>query len=333
MPPALMAASVAAPIIGSGIGALASRGDQERADKARQEALNQILNLQLPTVESQELALEKQKIAGVLAPEMEGTVQQDQSAMAGISTDPRLRQAQMNALSSLTDLGTTGLTSADRAALLNIRNQTEGDAQAASASIMQNMAQRGMSGGGAELAARLAAAQGATNRGAQAGMDLAAQAQQKALQAMSSAGALGSQIEGQQFGQDAQKASAADAIARFNAANRQNVMGTNVGAKNAAQQYNISNAQNVANANTDIANKQQVNNKGLLQQDYQNRFGKATAASGQYDKQSAYDTQQADKTREIFGKIGQGVGGGLAAGGQAMTQSSNLEKILAAKGK
>lgn len=315
-----MGGSIAAPILGGLLGNVLAGGQQEKADKARQAALDQILNLQLPTIEAQQLALEKQKIAGTLAPEMEGTVQQDESAMKGITVDPRLRQAQMNALSSLTDLGTTGLTSADRAALLNIRNQTEGDAQAASASIMQNMAQRGMGGGGAELAARLAAAQGATNRGAQAGMDLAAQAQQKALQAMSSAGALGSQMEGQQFGEEAQKASAADAISRFNAANRQNVMGTNVGAKNAAQQYNLTNAQNVANANTDIANKQQVNNKGLFQQDYQNRLNKATAASGQYDKQSAYDTQQADKTREMWGTIGQGIGGGMAAGAGSLTK-------------
>ena len=66
-----------------------------------------------------------------------------------------------------------------------------------------------------------------------------------------------------------QVASAKDAIARANAMNKQNVSGQNLAARQA-----------IANQKTNLANQQQMHNKGLEQQNFQNELQK-TGAQGQ----------------------------------------------------
>jgi hypothetical protein len=318
MPIAALAPALigAAGSIGSSvIGHSASQGDSDAAMAARQAALNQILGTKAPTIEEQRLALQKEQVAGQLSPQMEGIAQMGPSQMAGVSTDPRLAQAQMLALSQLQGLGNTGLSNMDRSALMQIQHQTSGDAQAANQAIMANMAARGMGGGGQELAARMMANQQAANSNSTQGMQVAAQAQQKALQAMMDAGSLGGQIRSQQFGEKSDVAKAQDAISQFNTANRQQVLGANTQAANQAQQYNLGNAQNVSNTNAQIANAQEVANKGLYQQQFNNQMTKAQAAAGQYGNVANQDQQQAAATQNMWSGIGQAVGGaGTAVG-------------------
>lgn len=295
-------------IAGGIVGNLAAQGDQDAATAARQAALQQFLDIKAPTIEEQRIALQNEQLAGELNPALQGTVTQDPSQMAGISIDPRLKDAQMNALAQLGDISKGGLTAQDRMNLMQITNQNSGDAEAASKAVMQNMAARGMAGGGAELAARLIGSQNAVNRNANAGQSLAAQAQQRALGAMAQGGQMAQGMQAQSFNEQAQQASAQDMINRFNAQNRQNVMGQNVGAQNAAQQYNLSNKQNVLNANTGIANQQEVQNKGLYQQDFNNQMQKAYGTAGQYGKLSGYDSGQAAQTRGMWAGLGAGAG-------------------------
>jgi len=56
-------------------------------------------------------------------------------------------------------------------------------------------------------------------------LDVSAQAQSRALQALMQGGQLGGQIRQQDFGEQSEKAQAQDAINRFNTANRQQVSG------------------------------------------------------------------------------------------------------------
>lgn len=302
-------ATVATSVIGN----QAASGDQNSALQARLNALAAYQNLNIPTIAEQQVAPTMEAVQGQINPTLQGTVQQGPSAMMGIQTDPRLKQAQMAALQSLQQQGQGGMTAQERAMLQQIQNQSVGAGNAASQAIMQNMAARGMGGGGAELAARLSAAQGAANNMSQQGLQVAAQGQQNALAAMQGAGGMASGMQAQQFGQQAAQAQSQNAINQFNAANMQNVMGQNVGAQNQAQYYNLGNAQQIANQNVAAQNQAQYYNSGLYQQNFQNQLAQAGGEAGTEGQLGNYYNTQAADTRGQYAKIGQAIGGGLTS--------------------
>lgn len=138
-----------------------------------------------------------------------------------IKTDPRLRDAQMTALSRLSREGAAnGMGVEDRVALNQAQNATAMRERGSREAILQNMAMRGQSGSGVELAANLAAQQGAAQSNATAGAQAAADARRRALAATAQSGALGGDVRGQDYGEQSNRASAADAISRFNADQR-----------------------------------------------------------------------------------------------------------------
>jgi hypothetical protein len=178
---------------------------------------------------------------------------------------------------------------------------------------MQNMAARGQAGSGNELMARMMAAQNSSNQMANSGNQIAAQAQQRALEALMQSGQMAGDIRNQNFGQDSAVASAQDEIARFNTQNRIGTQQRNVGSRNQANLRNLENQQNIMNQNTGLRNQQEVHNKGLYQQDFSNRMQKAGAlANAHLGQASAYDAS-AGRTASMWSGIGQGVGQGLGS--------------------
>jgi hypothetical protein len=280
---------------------------------AKQAALQRILGVDAPTAQQLMVQLEKEKQVGTIDPTLQGALTQGPSSYGNITVDPQLRAAQTIELAQLQQLGSTGLTASDRAALMQIQQQTSGQAQALNQSALANAASRGMAGGGAEMAARLMGGQGAANQGAQAGLNVAAQAQQKAIQAIASGGALGGQMEAQQYGEDVQKAASSDAISRFNVANRQNVYSQNVEQQNKAKYYNLGSAQDIANRNVAIANQQALQHSSAIQQAYEDALGKAKAASGQSNEVANQFGTQASNTSDMYSGLGGAAGGMLTA--------------------
>jgi hypothetical protein len=185
------------------------------------------------------------------------------------------------------------------------------------------MAARGVGGSGAELASRLASSQSGVNQASQEGARLAAQAQARALQAIAQSGNMAGSMEDREFSQGSAKARAADEIARFNTANRQGVSGRNVGMQNEAQRFNLTNAQRIADANIDTTNAQEKYNKELYGKNYDQRFRKATAASNALSGSATASDASGDRTQQMWGGIGQGVGGGAAAFGASAQKSAD----------
>lgn len=136
-----------------------------------------------------------------------------------------------------------GLTLADRVAQEEATQQARQAERMQRGAIEQEMAARGQRGGGAELAARLSAAQGTANAAHRAGAQAAAAAQGRALQALLASGQLGGAYQGA----EAQRSAARDLMSRFNAAQRARAYDT---AWN--QQYGK--AQGEANTNLGAAN-------------------------------------------------------------------------------
>jgi hypothetical protein len=283
-------------------------GNDERAMQIQQQMLREAQSIPLPILK--EFYPELYQVVAQMNPELETAVNLGPSAMAGISTDPKLRQAQMNALSKLESIGLGEQSAEDQARMANITNDVNTNLQGQQGAIMQNLAQRGMSGGGTELAQRMMASQGAANRQASMAMDAKAQAERRALDAIMQSGQLGGQMQSQDFQQQQSKAQAADAISRFNAQNQQNVIGSNVGAKNQAQMYNAGQQNQAGQMNTEARNQATQRNLSLAQQDYENKLKKLGIVSNAQAGMADTYRNQANQNRQF-------VGGLIGAGAQA----------------
>jgi len=236
----------------------------------------------IPTVEQQQLNLGLLSTSGQYTPQQLQTLQlSGHDAMQDIQTDPRLQQAQMDQLQTLSKLGNTSF-SADEKAQLDAMNRNVASSNTARLQqILQQQDQRGMGGSGASLQAQLANSQQAANEQQTQTENMQAQAMNRALQAKMGAGQLGTQMQANAFGQQAQVANALNnrQIANFNVANQ--TQASNVANANQAQQYNLQNQQNIANQNVGLQNSQQQYNKQLYQQQYANQMNKLAGMSGQ----------------------------------------------------
>lgn len=322
---AALIAAVAAPAVGGVVGNLTSKGDRDKATELQLQALQNIQNVNAPDINSLKLALEKYQSAGKLTPEMEQTINQEASGMGKIQNDPRLVNAQMQALDKLQSIGSSGLRPQDMQALNQIRNSVAQEANSRDQSILQNMQARGVGGAGAELASRLSSSQGAANRASGEGLNIASMASQNALQSIINSGQLGGQLRAQGFNEEAQKANAQDIINHYNAMNAQKVQTANVAAKNQAQAQNLGNNQAIMNANTGVSNNQQQFNKALPMNMANFNLGKAQIAAGATGAAAGALQGKANQTAGMWNGVGSGVGQGAAAGLNYSNQQGQLQ--------
>jgi hypothetical protein len=240
-------------------------------------------------------------------------VQMGDTAFDGVSVDPRLKDAQMAALSQLAGIAEGGgMNAADKANLAAIQSQTGQADRGRREAILQNMQQRGFGGSGNELLAQLSSSQAATDRSAQEGLNIAGMAQQRALDAMMQSGNLAGGIRGQDFGEQARIADARDAVSRFNAGVQNNANQFNAGAANNMSQFNTGQANNMGQFNasgkfdaskTNAANTMnnnqfnagQVNQAGMF-----NTSGRQAAANSQVDARNKSVAQNSQNAQQGF---------------------------------
>lgn len=247
-------------------------GDADRADQERwlQMAMDEYGKIDLP------------KLQQIVAE------QQGPSAFSSIRTDPRLRDAQFNALDKLQQIEEGGGRSlemevAERKAL----NEAAQKGAGARAAIMDSMRARGAGGSGAELAAMLDAESQGANRMADVGMDSAARAQAAYFDAIMGRGQMAGQMRGQEFNEDSQKAQATDLINRYN---------------------------------TGLRAQAQVYNANLPNQHYQNQLLMADRKSRGYRDMAGLSGERAQDTQRMWGGLGNAAGTGISAVGSYMSQ-------------
>lgn len=307
-------------------------GDAGKEEMAKslglsQEALNELKNLYVPTVEEQKVNLTNPELAGTLTAEQLGD-----SALAGVSTDPRLKQAQMKALEELAGLSEQGLGAEDKAAFNQLRNQAGAEAQAQQAAVLQNANANGTADSGSSLIAQLNAGQQQANRLQQSGLQQAAAAAAARREALGQYATQSNALASQDYSQKANSATAKDAISKFNAQNRQDVNATN-----------LTNKQNIANTTAANANQSKLYNSGLIQNQFQNNLSKATGVAGQtnnlaqnYAQQGQAAAQgQAAMTSGILGAAGSIAGAAIAgpagaAAGQTATSGNPAQQAAVA---
>ncbi len=238
-------------------------------------------DINAPGVADMEIQLQQLVQQGVLSPEDAQAALADESAMSGITLDPNLKKAQLDALAGLQDISDSGgMTLMDQANLRKTQDQINTESRGAREAILQNAQMRGMGGSGLEMLSQMQNQQDAATRSANAGLQTAATAQERALQALIQGGETAGNIRGQDFNEQAQVAGAQDAISKFNAQNQQQINMMNTQARNDAQAGNLAAKQGISDSNTGLRNQQQMYNKNLKQQEFDNKMAIANGRSG-----------------------------------------------------
>jgi hypothetical protein len=239
----------------------AGKSEMGQATALMRDNIARLEAIGIPTVEAQKIALETPELVGMLDAESLGP-----SRFEEISMDPRLQAAQMSALEDMTGIAEAG--GLDAQTRLNLE---EGLARAAGAeqARLQQLKEDPTLGQGQRLALQSQAVQGTGQSARNVALQSAAQAQQARMSALGQQANLASGMQQQQLGLAGQKASAADAINQFNTQQRMGVQSQNLAAKQA-----------IANQQAATRNQQEMYNKGLIQQQFQNQVAKATGVSG-----------------------------------------------------
>jgi len=274
----------------------AGKKEMKEANRLMRDNVARLEAIGIPTIEAQRIALESPELVGTLQAEFLGP-----SAFQEIQEDPRLKGAQLAALEEMTQITKTGLGAADRLALEEIRRRAAGQAQAQIASQEQRLQEQGILDSGLGIILRNQAGQQAAEAERMSGMQQAAQAQQARIAGLGQQSDMATKMSQQQLALAGQKATAADVINQFNTQNKQNVNAQNLGSK-----------QNIANMGYATRNQQEMYNKGLIQQDLQNRMAKATGVTGSQsnlaklyaDQAAAAQQAQQAQTGAILGAAG-----------------------------
>ena len=231
------------------------------------------------------------------------TYLQNENAYDNISVDPSVLSAQNRALDELINLSESkGLDAIDKQALQEIVDTENRNLKGQQDAIMQDAMQRGIYGSGLEMAQRLQAAQSSANRMNNQDMDVMAQAQQRALEALSNYGNLASNIRNQDYNEQAQRAAAQNAINQYNVSNMSETNKGNVDSRN-----------QTSRANTDIYNKQQDSNVQSAKDIYGNDERQVALKTGQYNTNMANTKDREDSLNKLLGTgataIGSAFGG------------------------
>jgi len=307
---------VAAGII-SGVGSLLGGllgGSSDAYDEAKGEydrVMQELSEIGVPSVEAQQIALQQIRKMGTFTPEMEAAIVQGPSSMEQVSTDPRLKSAQMAALTSMQRRGEEGFTPVEMAELAQLQRSVGAQERARQESILQGMQQRGVAGSGAELAAQLSSSQAAAERQAQQSQSMAAQAYQQALNSMMQSGQLAGSMRTQEFGEQSDVARARDEIARANTMNQRDVQMRNIGSRNVAGAQDLAEQQRIAEQNVALANQQQIYNKQLQQKEFENRLSKNKAKAGMAGDLMTAAAGEEKRSEERGAAIGSGIGTAL----------------------
>ena len=296
----------------------AGRAEMDRASGMQERMVAELEKIGVPSIEAQQIAL--------IAPELVLSTEEERlggTAFEDIAQDPRLASAQAEALADLQLAGREGFTAEDMAKTEALRRQAAGDEQARQASILQQMAMRGALDSGAQLAAQLSSSQEAADRQAMEGIQLAAQQAAARRGALSQAGQMAGKQSAQDFSQQAQQARAKDIVAQFNAG---------VAARDTAAR------QAQAQEEARIRNRQEIHNKGLIQQQFANEIAKATgmgAALGKHSQfmqnraamQAQAAQQEAAGNRMLFKGAATALGGPVGGAVAGAFEDGGLKKM------
>ena len=237
--------------------------------------------LQTPDLENLKVKLEQAASQGKLDPKIGQAILQDPSAMQDVGADPKLVQAQEQSLGALQRIAQSGGQDATtRARMAQTMGQVGQQERASREALQAQMQRRGIGGGGTDIASQMLAQQQSAGQAAQMGFQTAADAEQRALQAIAQSGQMAGQMRSQQVGEDAARAQAMDRINQFNTQHRQQLQASNYAALNAAEAANLQAAQQLENQNVGRRESRNLQHTQAYQTDFANRAKKTQGMAG-----------------------------------------------------
>lgn len=315
--------TAAGAVLGGALGLFGGSSDDSEQAQALQKEASELYNKFGPVDLSNPIVFQQFSQAGLLSPQMEQALNLNMAKDETIHENAGDLTQQKAALESLKQLSQTGLSAQDLAASRELQNKTGQDAQARSAQLLQDAAQRGQSSAGSTLAAQLAANQNATQNESEHADQLAAQGSSARAQALAQLFAGTGQVRQQDT--DTQKFNTQNDILRSqfldqNAAARQQ---QNVNAQNQANLYNTQRQQSVQDRNTQQANAELLREQ-QAKRDYFNdqlnyTAGKANALTGQASNLMQQQANQNQGLSNVF----QGLGQAATSYGQYKNNNSN----------
>ncbi len=310
-----MVAAAAVQVVGGLMAQAQSAKTAKEQKKLLEQARAEWDKIEDPQVKAE--AFQTLKSQGVLTPEAEKSFNVPDSEYASIQVDPNLKQAQMDALAKLQELGRSGgVDDVDKANIERARQNYAAQAASQQANVTEALARRGVSGGGMELAQRQMSAQNAANQMGNTEAQVQAEARRRALDAILQGGQLGGQIRSQEQQAAEAKAAAMDRINQFRTQNSIGLEQRRVDAANTANAANLSNTQRIADANVGFKNAEIAARNAQPQQRFQNQVTIAQGKSGQLGQAAAAVADKGAKDAQMFGGLITGVGQLGAAYGQ-----------------
>lgn len=251
-------------LIGGGIGMLLAQKNYDEIARLRKEALERYGKIDLPTLEK-------------VYAEVQGP-----SKYNAVTADPRYKSAGDEALSRMLEISRAGgMDARAKARLADVKGKAMATQRGMEGAALTGLARRGALDSGAQVTAATTSAQRGVDRAYQGDLQTAADAEDRALQAISSAGGMARGMSAADLAQKNLAAGADDRIAQFNIGNK---LGT---AKF---------------------------NRGLENQRFTNAMGKAGAMNQRSDVMADDQFYAADKTQRTARAAGKGNGAVIGSG-------------------
>jgi hypothetical protein len=278
--------------------------DSEAADILSKQ-LAQLNQLKTPTAQQLTLPeLEKYVAAGILTPEQAQAYTVQNNAFDTVTAGGSGMDAELAAIGQLQNIVNSGGADAEEQAniqgILNTLGTTE---RGANEAIVNQNARQGIANSGLTMAAKLQAEQDAATNANMNALQTGASEEARNLAAIQGLGSAGSAVQGQEYTAGANKASAANAIAQFNAQQNQDISKLNTTQANAAKAANLANAQDVSNKNTQTGQMQEESIPAAQQQAYEDALQKASAGSALAEAAAGQKMQEGQQNAGTLGGI------------------------------
>lgn len=291
-------------------GSMQSKKKEGKSLDAYQDGLQLLQNIVPPTLADLSIELTQAVQQGELSPEEYIAYMAEKSAMEGIEIPQQLKDIQYDALNQMNEISNSGgMTDIDKARLNEIKGEMLSSARGLQKSTQQNMASRGISGSGVELASQLSNDSANIEAASKGGYDVAAEAQRRALDAIKSKSTMAGNLRTQEFGEQEAKAKATDAVNDYNTRVRQAVSNANINDRNNAEAKNLAERQRIADVNTGIKNQEEEKNTQARQTVFDNAVKQTIPQVQQGNNIGREVLGGAERDENQYANISKAVGG------------------------
>jgi hypothetical protein len=331
--------ALAGGVIGGGLGYLQSQ-ESDKVNKAlkdqakkQEQLLAQLMAIGIPSEEALKVVFQKYPMPEEFTPAELNLPTVSGTEMANVKYPEEMKQIEMESLRQLQDISASkGMDAQAKYAYEQAQQEAAQQEQAQRGAIENQMARRGMADSGMAAVSQQMAMQNAQNQAGRVASQQAAEAQRRALEALTQGTALAGKMGSREMEQANLAAQAQDRINQFNTGQMTSQQMQNWQAQNNAALQNLQGRNQTNQANVGIANQQMQANAGIPEKIRNMQISQIT---GQQTGQQAIGNANIDIAKNnaatTAAGIQAGVGGMTALGNNYTATKKNDADAEAAK--